>query len=146
MHSMSVSVLVKANMSLRGGLSRSTLYLHKQVIRVTRPTTLYGHLSMPMHLWPVHLHPLTLASRRELRNQCLTSKHRKIQHLKQQAQTVPAVPALNNTILHVGWMGSEIKQTRSERELSALPSLTNGHELVRGGLPLKHDSKCRPCP
>ena len=32
MHSMSVSVLVKANMSLRGGLSRSTLYLHKQVM------------------------------------------------------------------------------------------------------------------
>ena len=33
----------------------------------------------------------------------------------QQAQRVPAVPALNNTILHVGWMGSEIKQTGSVR-------------------------------
>lgn len=48
------------------------MYLHKQVIR---PTTLYRHLSMPMHLWPVHLHRLTAASLQELRNQCLTSKH-----------------------------------------------------------------------
>ena len=47
------------------------MYLHKQV----RPTTLYRHLSMPMHLWPVHLHRLTAASLQELRNQCLTSKH-----------------------------------------------------------------------
>ena len=36
---------------------------------------LYRHLSMPMHLWPVHLHRLTAASLQELRNQCLTSKH-----------------------------------------------------------------------
>ena len=76
-----------------------------------------------------HLLRPTAASLQELRNQCLTSKH--IKHIKtyqniskhtikkrsicspQQAQTVPAVPALNNTILHVGWMGSEIKQTGS---------------------------------
>ena len=90
-----------------------------------------------------HLLRPTAASLQELRNQCLTSKHIKtyqniskhiktyqniLKHIKtyqniskrsicspQQAQTVPAVPALNNTILHVGWMGSEIKQTGSVR-------------------------------
>ena len=60
---------------------------------------LYRHLSMPMHLWPVHLHRLTAASLQELRNQCLTSKHN--------------MCSPQHNVLHVLWMGSEINQTGS---------------------------------
>ena len=67
---------------------------------------LYRHLSMPMHLWPVHLHRLTAASLQELRNQCLTSKHNMCSSRHEQ-------PPHKINGLHVLWMGSEIEQTGS---------------------------------